>query len=81
MTNLFDYILLITADEDTRIKRVLERDTETVSEIKSRIMNQMSEDQKKGKSDFIIENESTIEKLEEKTLFFLNLFKSLPRKL
>ena len=77
MESLFDYILLITADEDTRIKRVLERDTETVSEIRSRMLHQISEEQKKGKSDFIIVNNSTIEDLNSRSLFFLNLFKSM----
>jgi len=77
MVDLFDYILLVTADEDTRIKRVLKRDSETSSEIRSRMLNQISEEQKRGKSDFIIDNNSTMESLREKTIFFLNLFKNL----
>lgn len=75
MEYLFDHILLITADENTRIKRVLERDTETVSEIRSRMLHQIPETQKKGKSDFIIENNTTIDDLKKRALFFLNLFK------
>ncbi len=75
--DLFDHILLVTADEDIRIKRVLERDIETVSEIKSRILNQIPDEQKRGRCDFIIDNDSTLEVLKEKTLFFLNLFENL----
>jgi dephospho-CoA kinase len=77
MEDLFDYILLITAEENTRIRRVLERDTETVSEIRSRMLHQFPEEQKKGKSDFILENNSTIDDLQNRALFFLNLFKSM----
>lgn len=77
MENLFDYILLVTADENTRLKRVLERDTETISEIRSRMLHQISEERKKGKSDFIIDNNSTIEDLHDRALFFVNLFKSM----
>lgn len=77
MVDLFDYILLVTADSDTRIRRVLERDNVSSTEIKGRIDAQIPEDQKRGRSDFIIENNSTLLGLKEKTLFFLNLFKSL----
>ncbi|MCB9205818.1 MAG: dephospho-CoA kinase [Ignavibacteriales bacterium] len=80
MEDLFDYILLITADEDTRIKRVLERNHETASEIRSRILNQLPEDQKRKKSDFVIDNLTTLSDLENKAIFFLNLFKALPAK-
>jgi len=80
MVDIFDYVLLITADEDTRIKRVLDRDIETVSEIKSRMMNQIPEEQKIGKSDFIIYNDSSLNHLKEKVNFFLNIFSTLPNK-
>lgn len=78
MVNMFDYVLLITADEDTRIKRILDRDVETVSEIKSRMMNQLPEERKISRSDFVIHNDSSVEQLNEKAQFFLNLFKTLP---
>lgn len=77
MEDLFDYILLVTAEEDIRIKRVLQRDLETISEIRSRILNQIPEEQKRGKSDFVIENNSTIEELKSKVFFFLSIFNSL----
>ena len=77
MEYLFDYILLITSEEDIRIKRILERGRETISEIRSRMLNQIPESEKKKRSQFIIENNSTIKNLEEKTLFFLNLLKKL----
>ncbi len=77
MDNLFDYIILVTADEEIRINRVLQRGVETASEIKNRMMNQMPEDKKNGKSDFVIMNNDSLEELKTKTLFFLNLLKNL----
>lgn len=77
MVDMFDYILLVTAQEDTRIRRVLKRDRETISEIRSRILNQIPEEQKRGKSDFIIDNDSSIQDLETKSVFFLKLFENL----
>lgn len=77
MQDLFDYILLITSEEDTRIKRVLKRDKETISEIKSRIMNQIPEEQKRSRAHFVIENNSSIEELKSRVIFFLSLFNSL----
>lgn len=77
MVDLFDYIFLVTAESDIRIRRVLERDNVSAAEIKGRIDAQIPEEQKKGRADFILENNSTLKNLKEKTIFFLNLFKSL----
>ncbi len=74
----FDYILLVTADEDKRIKRLLGRNNITVQEIKNRILNQMDENKKKRKSDFIIENNADLDSLYQKADFFLTLFNNLP---
>lgn len=80
MEEIFDYIILITADEDTRIKRVLERGNETAFEIKSRMMHQLSEADKQKRSDFIIKNDSTIEELKKRAEFILSLINSLTSK-
>lgn len=77
MEDIFDYIILITADEDTRIKRVLERGNETAFEIKSRMMHQLSDRDKQKRSDFIIKNDSNIEELKKRAKFILNIINSL----
>jgi dephospho-CoA kinase len=56
---------------------VLERDIETVSEIRSRMLHQIPEEKKRKRSDFVIDNNSSFSELKSKSLFFLNLFKSL----
>jgi len=51
-----DKVILVTAPEDVRIKRVMQRDKTKMINVKNRIKNQLSDQEKKAKSDFIIEN-------------------------
>jgi dephospho-CoA kinase len=51
-----DKIILVTAPEDIRIKRVMQRDKTNSINVKNRIKNQLSDEDKIGKSDFIITN-------------------------
>lgn len=67
----FDYILLVSANMDTQIQRVLKRDNRTHEEALNIINSQMSLDEKKKRSDFIIENDGNIQNLEEKVDKFL----------
>ncbi len=78
--DIFDYIILITSDENARIVRVLERDHTSIQEIKSRMMHQLEDKDKKGKSDFIIENNDTIESLKEKAKFVISLIENIAAK-
>lgn len=77
MESLFDLILLVTAEENLRIERVVIRNNENASEVKSRILNQIPDEVKRGRADFVLENNGSIEELKEKTIFFLNLFKTM----
>lgn len=52
----FDYIILVTADEDVRIKRVMERDNCTEQQVRDRMKNQLPDDDKKQYADFVIVN-------------------------
>ncbi|WP_394759294.1 dephospho-CoA kinase [Flavobacterium sp.] len=56
-----DKIITVIASEETRVKRVIERDNCTKEEVLNRIKNQWSDSQKISKSDYVIENESIIE--------------------
>jgi dephospho-CoA kinase len=51
-----DKIILVTAPEEVRIKRVMQRDKTNSINVKNRIKNQLSDKEKKAKSDFVIEN-------------------------
>ena len=51
-----DKVILVTAPEEVRIKRVMQRDKTERINVKNRIKNQLSDKEKKAKSDFVIEN-------------------------
>lgn len=55
--------ILVTADESLRIKRVMERDGKTCQEVKNIIQKQMSEQEKRKRADFIIQNNTDLENL------------------
>jgi dephospho-CoA kinase len=79
MPKLFDYIFAVTADEETRIKRVMERDGITEEEVRKRMESQMPENEKAGKSDFVFENNGDLKQLVENVVFILNLIKRIPK--
>ena len=56
LENLFDYIILIITDLETRMKRVISRDSTTREKVIERINNQMPDEIKQTKSDFVIYN-------------------------
>ena len=67
----FDYILLVSAEKETQIKRILARDKRSKEEALSIINSQMSLDEKKKRSDYVIENDGNIQDLEKKVDGFL----------
>ena len=56
--NRFDLIVTVAAEKDLRIKRVMERDHLSFSQVLERIENQGEEADKIAKSDFVIYNNS-----------------------
>lgn len=74
---VFDYIILITASDENKIVRVKERDNLDDEEIKRRLENQMSESFKKQNSDFIIENNSSLDDFKIKSELILNTIVAL----
>ncbi|MBA5793733.1 dephospho-CoA kinase [Flavobacterium sp. xlx-214] len=51
-----DFTILITAPEDIRIQRVIKRDGVSKEEVLNRIKNQMSEEEKELKANFVVQN-------------------------
>ncbi|MFI8378141.1 dephospho-CoA kinase [Leeuwenhoekiella sp. NPDC079379] len=54
--SLCDFVILVTAPEDIRIQRILERDQTSIEEIKNRIDKQWDDFKKIPLADFVIEN-------------------------
>lgn len=69
-----DLIILMVADLDTRVHRVCMRDGATEQEVISRINSQMSDEEKKLRSDIIIDNSGPISQLEEALKTFFTKF-------
>ena len=67
----FDYILLVSAEKETQIKRILSRDKRSKEEALSIINSQMPLDEKKKRSEYVIENDGNIQDLEKKVDDFL----------
>lgn len=66
MEDLFDCIIMVSADYDVRIKRLLNRGMKT-EDINLRMNRQYSEKIKEEKSDYILYNNSTVVDLNQET--------------
>lgn len=55
--NNFDYVITVTANEDTRISRAMKRDNSSLEDVRNKLNNQWSEETKILKSNFVIVNE------------------------
>lgn len=67
----YDYIITVTASLEDKVARVLKRDNTTESKIMDIIKNQMSDEEKIKKSDFVIVND-TLEDIEKQVLITHN---------
>ena len=75
MDSICDEVWVVTADEDIRIKRVMERDGITFSQAKSRIDSQLKFEVFKEKADRIIFNNGSLEELAKQVEEILEDFK------
>ncbi len=64
--DLVDEVWVVTAKKETRIKRVISRSGLSAEQAEKRIQAQMSEEEYLKLADVVIENNGTIEELEEK---------------
>ena len=55
----FDKIILITASQDVKIKRLIQRENVSKEEIRLRMNSQLSDEVKQYHADYIIENNET----------------------
>lgn len=59
--------LLVTAEDNIRIKRVMDRDGKTYREVETVMSNQMPEKDKIKQADFVIYNNTNLDDLQEQT--------------
>lgn len=72
LENLFDFIVLITADREVRLKRKLSKGI-TEEDFIKREMNQIPDEEKRKRADFIFQNNTTIQELHSKFNLLLTL--------
>ena len=59
LDKFYDKVILVTAPDEVRIKRVMSRDNVDRQQVLDRMANQMNQDEKIKKADLIIENDGT----------------------
>ena len=69
---LVDKILLVAASREKQTERIIKRDNTNKTDAENIINSQMSLDEKRMKSDYIIENNGSLSELREKVMEFLN---------
>lgn len=63
MQSMFDKIILVTADNTTRLNRLIERNCISLEEAQKIIDTQMSQEQKIALADYVVPNNTTIDDL------------------
>jgi dephospho-CoA kinase len=66
MHEQLDATILVVAPEHVRMRRVVERDRVSDDHVRARMRTQMSDDEKRAKADYIVENDGTLEMLESR---------------
>lgn len=74
MDRMLDYVIAVTAPEDIRVKRIMERDGTDDEEIRKRIHAQHSDEYLKTRADFIVENSGDIDSLQQRCVYLENIF-------
>ncbi len=73
---LFDYVILIYAEEEIRISRKIENDRMNRLDVEKRMSFQIPDEKKTDRAHFVIDNNSTFDKLESSTKFVIELIKA-----
>ena len=77
MDDDLNYVIVVTADEETRVTRVMHRDKLTRNEARARMKFQMDEKEKIELADFVITNDGTQADLIERMKFIDKLLPML----
>jgi dephospho-CoA kinase len=77
MESMFDYVVLITADYEVRKMRTVNKGELNEEDFRKRNENQIKDEEKKKRADFVFENNSTLEKLKEKVNLIITVLEGL----
>lgn len=79
MEDLFDYVVLIKAENSVKIERIRERDKVSEDDVVKRQESQIPDEEKTDVADFVFENNGTLDELKSKADFLLNLLNGILR--
>jgi len=80
MKERFNWVVVVSADQELRVKRLMERDQTSRDAAKDLINVQMPDEEKMGRADYVVWNEGSMEKLVESVdVLFKNLTKITKR--
>lgn len=77
MDTMFDFVVLITANKQIRFERKRKTDNYTFEEFESRDNNQISDEEKKKRADFIFENNSGLDELYSKADLLITILNGM----
>jgi len=81
MADDFDVVIVVTADEETRVQRVIKRDDLTGNEVKVRIKSQIKDKQRVKFADYIIDNNGSLAETKNQVKkIYNNINKNNPQK-
>ncbi|MBE0571566.1 MAG: dephospho-CoA kinase [Ignavibacteriaceae bacterium] len=73
--NMYDYVVLVTADKSIRMKRSTMTNKFSEEDFIKRDNNQIDQESKKKKADFIFTNDGSKDELKRKAILLVNLLK------
>ncbi|MBI1805364.1 MAG: dephospho-CoA kinase [Ignavibacteriae bacterium] len=76
---MFDYMIVVDAEEEERIRRVMSRDKSARSDVLQRVKTQMPVSEKMARADFVIHNTQDMKVLKEKCRFIYKLLHAIAR--
>lgn len=79
LDKILDAVIVIDADKESKIARVMKRDGISRESVLSRMKSQMNPSSKLNKADYSILNNGTKMELEQKVLFLNSIFQNLAR--
>lgn len=74
-----DYVLVVDADDEIKIKRIMERDKCSKEEVLKRMRAQLDSKIKRELADMVIINDGDIDELRKKVSFFHSLFEKISK--
>jgi dephospho-CoA kinase len=74
-----DYVLVVDADDEIKIKRIMERDKCSKEEVLKRMKAQLDSKIKRELADMVIINDGDIDELRKKVSFFYSLFEKISK--